>query len=94
MSLAMDPVTFQVVWSRLVSVADEIAGTLVKTAFSLVVRDNHDYACGLYDSKGRMLAQSTQCTPGASRLDPQGHARHARALSARKSRRGRRSHQQ
>ena len=70
MSLAMDPVTFQVVWSRLVSVADEIAGTLVKTAFSLVVRDNHDYACGLYDSKGRMLAQSTQCTPGQAGSTP------------------------
>ena len=70
MSLAMDPVTFQVVWSRLVSVADEIATTLVKTAFSLVVRDNHDYACGLYDSKGRMLAQSTQCTPGQAGSTP------------------------
>jgi N-methylhydantoinase B len=28
------------------------------------VRDNHDYACGVYDAEGRMLAQSTQCTPG------------------------------
>lgn len=59
-----DPITFQVLWSRLVSIADEIAATLVKTAFSHVVRDNHDYACGLYDAAGRMLAQSTQCTPG------------------------------
>ncbi|MGI9417064.1 MAG: hydantoinase B/oxoprolinase family protein, partial [Geminicoccaceae bacterium] len=70
MSLPMDPVTFQVVWSRLVSIADEIATTLVKTAFSLVVRDNHDYACGLYDAKGRMLAQSTQCTPGQAGSTP------------------------
>ena len=59
-----DPILFQVLWSRLISIADEIAATLVKTAFSLVVRDNHDYACGLYDSKGRMLVQSNQCTPG------------------------------
>ncbi|MGI9500002.1 MAG: hydantoinase B/oxoprolinase family protein, partial [Geminicoccaceae bacterium] len=66
----MDSVTFQVVWSRLISIADEIATTLVKTAFSLVVRDNHDYACGLYDSKGRMLAQSTQCTPGQAGSTP------------------------
>ena len=41
---------------------DEIATTLVKTAFSLVVRDNHDYACSLYDAAGHMLAQSSQCT--------------------------------
>lgn len=59
-----DPITFQVLWSRLISIADEVAATLVKTAFSHVVRDNHDYACALYDAEGRMLAQSTQCTPG------------------------------
>lgn len=68
--MSMDPVRFQIVWSRLISVADEIATTLVKTAFSLVVRDNHDYACGLYDSHGRMLAQSTQCTPGQAGSTP------------------------
>ncbi len=67
---AADPIRFQVLWSRLVSVADEIATTLVKTAFSLVVRDNHDYACGIYDSRGRMLAQSTQCTPGQAGSTP------------------------
>lgn len=61
---------FQVLWSRLISVADEIATTLVKTAFSLIVRDNHDYACGLYDSRGWMLAQSTQCTPGQAGSTP------------------------
>lgn len=60
----LDPITFQVLWSRIVSIADEVAATLVKTAFSHVVRDNHDYSCGLYDAEGRMLAQSTQCTPG------------------------------
>lgn len=64
MSGKLDPITFQVLWSRIVSIADEVAATLVKTAFSHVVRDNHDYSCGLYDAEGRMLAQSTQCTPG------------------------------
>lgn len=62
--MKFDPITFQVLWARLVSIADEIATTLVKTAFSHVVRDNHDYSCALYDAEGRMLAQSTQCTPG------------------------------
>jgi N-methylhydantoinase B len=59
-----DPITFQVLWSRLISIADEVSATLVKTAFSHVVRDNHDYSIGLYDAEGRMPAQSTQCTPG------------------------------
>ena len=65
-----DAVRLQVIWSRLVAVADEIATTLVKTAFSLVVRDNHDYACSLYDAAGNMLAQSTQCTPGQAGSTP------------------------
>jgi N-methylhydantoinase B len=59
-----DPIAFQVLWSRMVNMADEMATVLVKTSFSHVVRDNHDYACALYDAEGRMLAQSNQCTPG------------------------------
>lgn len=70
MTAPFDGLRFQVLWSRLISVADEIATTLVKTAFSLIVRDNHDYACALYDSRGRMLAQSTQCTPGQAGSTP------------------------
>jgi len=70
MSAPLDGLRFQVLWSRLISVADEIATTLVKTAFSLVVRDNHDYACAVYDRNGRMLAQSTQCTPGQAGSTP------------------------
>ena len=47
-----------------ITIADEMSATLVRTAFSSVVRDNHDYAVAIYDAGGRMLAQSNQCTPG------------------------------
>ena len=59
-----DPVTFQVLWSRLIAIADEMAVALEKTAFSQVVRDNHDYACAVYDADGEMMAEATHCTPG------------------------------
>ena len=59
-----DPVTFQVLWSRAVSIADEMATTLMQTAFSTVVRDNHDFAVGLYDADGDLVAQANQSTPG------------------------------
>lgn len=65
-----DPIRLQVIWSRLTSVADEIATTLERTAFSLIVRDNQDYACALYDAEGTMLAQSNQCTPGQAGSTP------------------------
>jgi N-methylhydantoinase B len=64
MSNRFDPITFQVLWSRCESIADEMSNTLVNTAFSSVVRDNHDYAIAFYDHEGRMLAQAQQSTPG------------------------------
>ena len=62
--LNLDQIGFQVTWSRLITIADEVATTLERTAFSNVVRDNHDYACALYDSDGEMLVQATTSTPG------------------------------
>ena len=58
-----DPITFQVLWSRAINIADEMATTLVQTAFSTVVRDNHDFAVGIYDAKGDLIAQANQSTP-------------------------------
>lgn len=70
MTPTFDAIRLQVIWSRLISVADEIATTLERTAFSLIVRDNQDYACALYDARGVMLAQSSQCTPGQAGSTP------------------------
>jgi N-methylhydantoinase B len=60
----IDLISFQVLWSRLINIADEMALTLEKTAFSHVVRENHDYACAVYDSDGELIAQATTSTPG------------------------------
>lgn len=54
----------ELLWRRLITVVDEAATTLVRTSFSSVIRDFHDYACALFDGRGRMLAQSTRSTPG------------------------------
>ena len=59
-----NPITLQVLWSRLVAAADEMALTLESTAFSHVVRDNHDYACALYAADGEMIAQAGASAPG------------------------------
>ena len=40
------------------------AGTLVRTAFSTIVRESEDLACGVFDRAGRMLGQSHSGTPG------------------------------
>ena len=61
---AIDPVTLEVIWNRLMSVANEQQDTLIRTAFSTIVRESQDLACGLFDTKGRMIAQSLSGTPG------------------------------
>ena len=58
-------VSKQVMWNRLISVVEEQAQALVRTAFSTSVREAGDLSAGVYDAQGRMLAQAVTGTPGA-----------------------------
>ena len=64
MSKQFDPVTVKVLWNRLAAIVDEAAVGLVRTAYSVVIRDFHDYCIGVFDRRGRMLVHSTRTTPG------------------------------
>ncbi|MEL7149583.1 MAG: hydantoinase B/oxoprolinase family protein [Pseudomonadota bacterium] len=57
-------VAYQVMWNRLISVVEEQAQALVRTAFSTSVREAGDLSAGVYDTQGRMLAQAVTGTPG------------------------------
>jgi N-methylhydantoinase B len=61
---AIDPVTLEVIWNRFHSAANEQQDALIRTAFSTIVRESQDLACGMFDTKGRMIAQSISGTPG------------------------------
>ncbi len=54
----------QVMWTRLISVVEEQAQALLRTAFGSVVREAGDLSAGVYDTRGRMLAQAVTGTPG------------------------------
>lgn len=60
----MDTVTLEVLWNRLLSVANEQQNALMRTAFSTIVRESQDLACGVFDTRGLMIAQSLTGTPG------------------------------
>jgi N-methylhydantoinase B len=60
----IDPITLEVLWNRLLSVVNEQQVTLMRTAFSTVVRESQDLACGAFDTRGSMVAQSLTGTPG------------------------------
>ena len=51
-------------WNRLVSVVEEQALTLIRTAFSTSVREAGDLSAGVFDRAGLMLAQAVTGTPG------------------------------
>lgn len=57
-------VSYQVMWNRLISVVEEQAQALVRTAFSTSVREAGDLSAGVYDAEGQMLAQAVTGTPG------------------------------
>jgi N-methylhydantoinase B len=54
----------QIMWNRLLSVVEEQGQTLVRTAFSTSAREAGDISAGVFDLKGRMLAQAVTGTPG------------------------------
>ncbi|KVK48865.1 5-oxoprolinase [Agrobacterium deltaense] len=60
----LDEIRMQVMWNRLISVVEEQAMTLLRTAFSTSVREAGDLSAGVYNAKGEMLAQAVTGTPG------------------------------
>jgi N-methylhydantoinase B len=62
--MSLDPITLEVLWNRLLSMANEQQFALMRTAFSTIVRESQDLACGVFDSRGQMIAQSLTGTPG------------------------------
>jgi N-methylhydantoinase B len=61
---AIDQIRMQIQWNRLLSVVEEQAQVLVRTAFSTAAREAGDISAGVFDPQGRMLAQAVTGTPG------------------------------
>jgi len=54
----------QLIWNRLLALVEEQAQTLMRTAFSTVVREAGDLSAGVFNPSGQMLAQAVTGTPG------------------------------
>jgi len=61
---ALDPVTLDICWNRLVGVVNEQAAALQRTSFTSIVREAGDLSAGVFDRRGWMLAQAVTGTPG------------------------------
>ena len=72
---ALAAIQRQVMWNRLIAVVEEQAQTMIRTAFSTTVRESGDLSAGIFDLRGRMLAQAVTGTPGHvnSMMESVGH---------------------
>jgi N-methylhydantoinase B len=52
------------IWQRLIALLEDEAHTLMRTAFSTTTREAGDLSAGLFDRRGRMVAQAITGTPG------------------------------
>ncbi len=48
----------EVVRHGLQAVAEEMGAALIRTAYSVNIRDRRDFSCGVFDGKGRLIAQA------------------------------------
>jgi N-methylhydantoinase B len=60
----LDAIRMQVMWNRLISVVEEQAQTLIRTAFGAATREAGDLSAGVFLPDGRMVAQAVTGTPG------------------------------
>jgi N-methylhydantoinase B len=63
LSAAIDPVTLEILWTRITSIVDEAAKVIVRTAFSTLSTEANDFACVVTDEAGRSIAQNTGSIP-------------------------------
>ena len=64
MSNKFPPYLLEILWNRLLALAEEQAQVLMRTAFSTIVREAGDLSAAIFDRRGRMVAQARTGTPG------------------------------
>jgi N-methylhydantoinase B len=68
--MSVDVISLGIQWDRLISIADEIINTLVRSSFSTNVRESYDLSCVIFDSKGRSIAQGAYSVPSFTGTAP------------------------
>src|SRR5580658_4883754 len=63
-SIPLAQIHQQIMWNRLIAVVEEQARIMIRTAFSTTVREAGDLSAGVFDLRGRMMAQAVTGTPG------------------------------
>jgi len=63
MTSPFDPVSLEIMWSRLVHIAEECWITIYRTAFSTIIGEAQDFGCELFDADAESIAHSPRSMP-------------------------------
>ncbi len=66
----LDPLTLEILWQRLITVADQMSTTLARTAFSTTITASNDYGCVLIDADAQCIAHAQRSLPIFNRTMP------------------------
>src|SRR5436190_15624481 len=55
-SLAVDPITAEIVRSALIAITDEMKTNLMRTAYNMVIYEMLDFTVGLFDAEGNTVS--------------------------------------
>src|SRR5215471_9098099 len=61
--ISVDPITLEVIRHGLISAASQVDANITRTAFSPFIYEYKDYAVGLVDPAGQLIAQNTGAMP-------------------------------
>ncbi|MFM9847561.1 MAG: hydantoinase B/oxoprolinase family protein [Hyphomicrobiaceae bacterium] len=59
MSDAVDPITLEVICNRFDAIAAEIQHTLLRVAYSVILKEGEDCSAAIFNARGEIVAQST-----------------------------------
>ncbi len=66
----LDLLTLEILWQRLITVADQMSATLARTAFSTTITASNDYGCVIMDAQGHCIAHAHRSLPIFNRTMP------------------------
>ena len=59
----IDTVSLGIMWDRLVALTDEIVTSLIRSSFSMIVREGYDLSVVILDTEANVIAQGTYSIP-------------------------------
>ena len=62
-AVTLDPVTLEIMFNALRSVADETFITLMKSAYSTNIKERRDHSTAIMDANGRLIVQADASLP-------------------------------